>query len=76
MIIDSHVHMSEPPYKRSSWPVRQADGTDFYLGLGEGADLSANQLLHDMDECHVEKVFAVAFPGFLSNKFLSEVILL
>ncbi|MCJ7634006.1 amidohydrolase family protein [Candidatus Bathyarchaeota archaeon] len=74
MIIDSHVHMSEPPYERSDWSIKLADGTDVSLGLGEGVDLSVNHLLHDMDECHVEKALVVAVSGVLSNKFLSEVV--
>jgi len=74
MIIDSHLHVCEPPCQRSRWSVPLADGSEATLPLPEGADLSVDRLLRDMDALHIEKAVANAFPGMLSNQFLSQLV--
>lgn len=73
MLIDSHVHISGPPYKRAYWSIKRADGTDVPMELGD-VDLSVDQLLHDMDECHVDKALVMALSGVISNEYLSKVV--
>lgn len=74
MIIDSHIHISEKTPVQGVFTFKLADGTDVFIPLEEGADLSANRLLEDMDECHVDKALVVAFSGLASNEFLSKVV--
>ena len=72
MIIDGHVHICEPPYTQERASMKTIDGPPFTLPV-KRADLSVNLLLHDMDEHQVDKAIVMAFPGILSNKFLSKV---
>ena len=74
MIVDSHIHIGEQTPVGGVYHFRLADGTDASIQLEEGADLSVNRLLHDMDGCHVDKALVVAFSGIASNEFLSKVV--
>jgi len=74
MIIDSHAHLSEQILVDGAISFKLADGTDLPVQLDEEADLSVNRLLHDMDECHVDRALVMAVAGVASNKFLSKVV--
>ena len=74
MIIDGHIHISEQPPVDGTVSFKLADGSDFSVKLDEGADLSVNRLLHDMDECHVNLGLVMAVAGLASNEFLSKVV--
>jgi len=73
LIVDSHVHICEPPYTQDKLSIKMADGTIIDLGVSR-ADMSVDCLLHDMDECNVDRALAVAFSGIVSNEFLSKVV--
>lgn len=74
LIIDSHIHIGEQTPVDGVVSFKLADGTDASIQLEEGADLSVNRLLNDMDECHVDKALVVAFSEIASNEFLSKVV--
>lgn len=73
LIIDSHVHLCEPPYNKDKLSLKIADGTVISLPFIR-ADISVDRLLHDMDEYHINKSLVVAFPGIASNEFVSKVV--
>ena len=74
MIIDSHVHLAEPPYKRDKWFIESSDGTKFNIPLKEDTDVSVNSLVSDMKENKIDKSLVVACSGMISNENLSEII--
>ncbi len=74
MIIDSHVHLAEPPYKRNKWFIKGTDGTENIIPLQEDADLSVDSLISDMNKNHIDKALVVACSGIISNENLSEVV--
>ena len=57
MIIDSHVHLAEPPYKRNKWFIKGTDGTENIIPLSAEADLSTQSLISDMSKNHIDKAF-------------------
>jgi len=72
LIIDSHVHICEPPYTQDKLYLKIADGTVLDMELTR-ADNSVDRLLQDMDECHINKALIMA-NEFTSNEFLSNVV--
>ena len=74
LIIDSHVHLAESPYKREKWFIKGIDGTEHIIPLSEDADLSAESLISDMKINQIDKACVVACSGLISNEKLSEVV--
>ena len=73
MIIDSHVHLSDPPYSHDILSFEIADGSVIDTSM-ERADFTVERLLSDMDDYNIEKALVMAMPGMLSNDTLSEII--
>jgi predicted TIM-barrel fold metal-dependent hydrolase len=73
MIIDGHVHICEPPYTQEKAHVNIVDGRPLAMPVKK-ADFTADILLRDMDKHHIDKAVIMAFPGLLSNEFLSKVV--
>ncbi|MHA1482785.1 MAG: hypothetical protein ACTSQA_05045 [Candidatus Heimdallarchaeaceae archaeon] len=48
MIIDSHVHLAESPYKRDKWFSTGPDGTEYIIPLSKDSDPSVDSLISDM----------------------------
>jgi len=74
MIVDSHVHIAEPPYNRDKWASTGPDGTEYIIPLSKELSPSVDCLLSDMQENQIDKSLAVAFSGVMSNQHLSEVV--
>ena len=72
MIIDSHVHLAGPPYKRDKWVSTGSDGTEYIIPLSKDSDPSVDSLISDMQANQIDKALAVAFSGIISNEHLSE----
>jgi len=73
MIIDGHVHVCEPPYTQEKAHVNVVGGRPLTMPVKK-ADFTAEILLRDMDKHHIDKAVIMAFPGLLSNEFLSKVV--
>ncbi|UCG30957.1 MAG: amidohydrolase [candidate division WOR-3 bacterium] len=73
MIIDGHVHICEPPYTQEKACVNIVGGRPMAMPVKK-ADFTADILLRDMDKHRINKAVIMAFPGLLSNEFLSKVI--
>lgn len=74
MIIDSHVHLAESPYKRDKWVSTGLDGTEYIIPLSKDSDPSVDSLISDMQTNQIDKALAVAFSGIISNEHLSEAV--
>ena len=74
MIIDSHVHLAESPYKRDKWVSTGPDGTEYIIPLSKDSDPSVDSLISDMQTNQIDKALAVAFSGIISNEHLSEAV--
>ncbi|MHA1802071.1 MAG: amidohydrolase family protein [Candidatus Heimdallarchaeaceae archaeon] len=74
MIVDSHVHLAEPPYKRNKWFIKGVDGTENIIPLSADTDLSTQSLISDMKINHIGKALVVACSGMISNEELSKVV--
>lgn len=73
MIIDSHVHLCEPPHNQDKLSLKMADGRVLNLDVTR-ADASVDRLLRDMDECQVDQALVMAIIDWVSNESLSELV--
>lgn len=72
MIIDSHTHLTGPPYSREQlvWPIVEGGSFTAPFTRAEG---KPEHLLKDMDQRGIEKALVMGFPNTITNQQLSEV---
>jgi len=73
LIIDSHVHISGPPFNQDFIKCPLADGSIIELPF-KRADCSVNHLLHAMDAHKIDMTLVNAVAGAITNEQLSQVI--
>lgn len=73
MIIDSHVHLLEPPYNDEIISLTLANGTTLNMGIPR-TELSPDKLLESMNQNDVDKAVIVACIDWLDNNNLSRII--
>ncbi len=73
MIIDSHVHLCEPPHNQDKLSIKMADGNVFNLSVTR-TDASVDHLLRDMEECQVDQALVMPIIDWVSNESLSELV--
>jgi len=73
LIIDSHVHICGPPLNQEYINARLWDGSIVTLPIRR-ADASVDRLLQDMNENNIDKAFACAMNGVVTNEYLSKVV--
>ncbi|MHA2029978.1 MAG: amidohydrolase family protein [Candidatus Kariarchaeaceae archaeon] len=74
MIIDSHVHVGEPPTKKRHWNTNFSNGKVLEIDWGEDIDMSSDRLIEDMNQMQIDKSLVMAFPGWVSNEYLADVV--
>ena len=70
MIIDSHVHLCEPPHSQDKLKNKMADEKILELDVMQ-TDVSVGCLLRDMDACEIDRALVMAFSDWISNESLS-----
>jgi predicted TIM-barrel fold metal-dependent hydrolase len=73
MIIDSHVHLLEPPYSDEIVTLTLSNGTNFNLGISRN-ELSPEKLIESMNQNKIDKAIIVAVLEWLDNTNLSKII--
>lgn len=73
MIIDCHVHISEPPNDNTQLSRINIDGTRVQWS-GTRSDSSLENLLLTMDRNNIDQALIMGLEGIVSNKYLGEVI--
>ncbi len=73
MIIDSHTHLSGPPFNDETLYATYPDGGAFDLGI-ERAACHIDLLLEDMEERGVDRALVMGFPEMITNEQLSELV--
>jgi len=73
MIIDSHTHLSGPPYNTDSIIISYPDGGSFDLNIERRA-CHVDLLLKDMDDRGVDKALVMGIPECITNEQLSELV--
>jgi len=73
LIIDGHVHICGPPLNQEYVNARLWDGSIVTLPV-KRADASVDRLLQDMNENNIDKAFACAMNGVVTNEYLSKVV--
>jgi predicted TIM-barrel fold metal-dependent hydrolase len=72
MIVDSHVHICEPPLDGSSLSRVNIDGSRVQWG-GTRADAALDRLIEAMDGNGVDRALIMGLEGIVSNEYLGEV---
>ncbi len=73
MIIDSHTHLSGPPFNEETLYATYPDGGAFDMGI-ERAACHVDLLLEDMEERGVERSLVMGFPEMITNEQLSDLV--
>ncbi len=73
MIIDSHVHICEPPHDDSRLSRINIDGSRVQWG-GTRGDAALDRLIEAMDGNGIDKALIMGLEGIVSNEHLGEVV--
>lgn len=74
MIIDSHTHLSGPPFNEETLYTTYPDGGGFDMGI-ERAACHIDLLLEDMEERGVDRALVMGFPEMITNEQLSDLVM-
>jgi len=73
MIVDSHVHICEPPHDGTVLSRVNIDGSHVQWS-GTRADAAVDRLLEALDENGIDKALIMGLEGIVSNEYLGEVV--
>lgn len=73
MIVDSHVHICEPPHDRTVLARVNIDGSHVQWG-GTRAEATVDRLLEAMDENGIDRALIMGLEGIVSNENLGEIV--
>jgi predicted TIM-barrel fold metal-dependent hydrolase len=73
MVIDSHVHIAEPPNDETQLSRINIDGSRTQWS-GTRADASLDNLLQTMEKNQVDQAIIMGLEGIISNRHLGQVI--
>jgi len=73
MIIDSHTHLSGPPFNNEPIVISYPDGGSFNIGVERQA-CKIEHMLEDMDAREIDKALVMGFPEMITNQELSDIV--
>jgi predicted TIM-barrel fold metal-dependent hydrolase len=73
MIVDSHVHICEPPHDDSRLTRTNIDGSQVQWS-GTRADAALDRLVEAMDGNGIDRALIMGLEGIVSNEYLGKVV--
>ncbi|MEE8354412.1 MAG: amidohydrolase family protein [Candidatus Bathyarchaeia archaeon] len=73
MIVDSHVHICEPPHNGSRLSRKNIDGSRVQWSDTRG-DAAVGRLIEAMDGNGIDRALIMGLEGIVSNEYLGEVV--